>query len=614
MPNVAFPPQSASGGVGWVNPTNALTLNGAFAVKTSSTQTLLALDCANAFGDLNTVQGIAVTGVFSAYWDWPGDPFPLPAECWVGLEIGLSTDGATLIPGTSWKNEGGDATGGPIGANGHLASFGGPSDLWGAAEITAEEIQSLKILIRRRPAGDGSGVQHLAVDYAEPTVYYSAGSAGDSVMRETKKQLNLVAIEDTAGTAETSGFYQLTKTKFSFDPAPEYRKNKPGGEKSIDDNIHLREITNGSIEGEVTFDELGLLLASCVCIPSTFELNASPLVNRHQFRYDNRYRDDIHTLTMQKGDPRTECEQVAFGIINSLDLNLSGQDTTLSGTILARIMDENATLALGAATVQTLTLSGTVGFKLVFKGQATAALSQASTAAEIQTALRALAAVASSTQLTVTGSTGGPYTITFGNAIAGPFKGEPQPMLEVQKTSGAGSGAVAMTTVGGYTKYAGKVVKPKFIDVYMADAHADLAAGKLTRCFVSSVKLGARAEPHYTLDTDNNGSFADYTEPDSLQVTLELSHEADDTGKGLIDKSRSGEKIWLRILATGEEITSGFPRQLMIEAPFFIDIKPIGDEQGVFASTYTLTNTFSTENNEMFVLELDNEVASYAAA
>lgn len=71
--------------------------------------------------------------------------------------------------------------------------------------------------------------------------------------------------------------------------------------------------------------------------------------------------------------------------------------------------------------VQTVTISGTPtggNFTLTFQGQTTGAIAHNASAATVEAALEALSNLGAS-DVTVTGSAGGPYTVTFGGVYAG---------------------------------------------------------------------------------------------------------------------------------------------------------------------------------------------------
>jgi hypothetical protein len=118
-----------------------------------------------------------------------------------------------------------------------------------------------------------------------------------------------------------------------------------------------------------------------------------------------------------------------------------------SGTNLAKI---TATGLYGPYTVsnevQTLTEggSGLTSFTVTFGGQTTASLAAAATAAQVQAALEALSTVGVG-NVTVTGSAGGPYTVTFQGTLAGTDTAA----MTTTPTGGTGTVTVATTTAGG---------------------------------------------------------------------------------------------------------------------------------------------------------------------
>lgn len=101
--------------------------------------------------------------------------------------------------------------------------------------------------------------------------------------------------------------------------------------------------------------------------------------------------------------------------------------------------------AAGAAEVQTVTIggSGLVSFTLTFTGQTTGAISATASAAAVQSALEALSNLAPG-DVTVTGVSGGPYTVTFGGAYAGVDVAQ----MTATPTGGTGTVTVATSTAG----------------------------------------------------------------------------------------------------------------------------------------------------------------------
>lgn len=96
--------------------------------------------------------------------------------------------------------------------------------------------------------------------------------------------------------------------------------------------------------------------------------------------------------------------------------------------------------------VQTVTEGGLglTSFTLTYSAQTTGSIAAAATAATVQTALEALSNIAVG-DVTVTGSAGGPYTVTFGGALADTNVAQ----MTATPTGGTGTVTVATLTGGG---------------------------------------------------------------------------------------------------------------------------------------------------------------------
>lgn len=103
-------------------------------------------------------------------------------------------------------------------------------------------------------------------------------------------------------------------------------------------------------------------------------------------------------------------------------------------------------LAASVSEVQTVTEggSGLTSFTLTLDGETTGSIAAAATAAAVQSALEALSNIAPG-DVTVTGSAGGPYTLTFGGARVG----KDVPALTATPTGGSGTVTIATPTAGG---------------------------------------------------------------------------------------------------------------------------------------------------------------------
>lgn len=96
--------------------------------------------------------------------------------------------------------------------------------------------------------------------------------------------------------------------------------------------------------------------------------------------------------------------------------------------------------------VQTITEggSGLTSFTLTFDGETTGSIAAAATAATVQSALEALSNI-NVGDVTVTGSTSGPYSATFG----GQYAGTNIPAMTATPTGGSGTVTIATSTGGG---------------------------------------------------------------------------------------------------------------------------------------------------------------------
>jgi hypothetical protein len=102
-----------------------------------------------------------------------------------------------------------------------------------------------------------------------------------------------------------------------------------------------------------------------------------------------------------------------------------GNDTCLLGFsgrdfVQSAIFDSSSVVAGGVNEVQTITINGVPtggNYKLGYKGEVTANIAFNAAASAVQTALQALALIGPGGAI-VTGSAGGPYTVTFGGRLA----------------------------------------------------------------------------------------------------------------------------------------------------------------------------------------------------
>lgn len=486
---------------------------------------------------------------------------------------------------------------------------GSPVDLWGGSWAVADvKNPNFSILFERGEAGAVAWI-----DAAQAIIYHTSGDNAMPTPREVVRQQTLIGLESSLGGGATADV-RLRHMRIQPQPATEYLTNRPGGEKLQNHHALLKEHAVGPIDGIPTYDEMGWPLAGVIAKPATSVLSAGAAF-RHVFVWNNRARDDIATFECQYGDVFSRAHSVVGMIIQSFGLGIRQDGVDVTGSILAKKIEDGIAMSSGAATVQTLTQSGLGTFTLRFNGYETAALTAGGTltASDIQTALRNLAPINSSTQLTVTGVDGGPFTITFGNNANGPFKGFPQPILEYRVLTGAPTVAVSMTTVGGHVEYPGELLLPRHIEFFLTDTLADIASEKVSDAFVTNFNVGNRATPVYNLDRAEASWFT-YAEPGNMEVNFELMVHADSNGMAFLPQGRSDALLFLRLLATGSNIgATSFPHRLQIDCPVKVsNVGPFGENQELYAFEYQLAGAFDPATNTSLVVTLDNGVESYS--
>lgn len=182
-----------------------------------------------------------------------------------------------------------------------------------------------------------------------------------------------------------------------------------------------------------------------------------PLINDDASWLYEIIRNETDTALTGTPDPNPVPipANVLVGVITGTTVALSWTDITeASGFVVQKSIDGGTTwadIAEGTNAVQTLTISGSptsASLNLIFGGQtANVAYTVATTAAEIQTALQNLSSIGED-NVEVTGSPGGPFTITFVNALGN----APQATITTTGTTFVGgtspAATVASTTTG----------------------------------------------------------------------------------------------------------------------------------------------------------------------
>lgn len=164
-----------------------------------------------------------------------------------------------------------------------------------------------------------------------------------------------------------------------------------------------------------------------------------------------------------------------------------------------------STSVVGASEVQTVTVNGTPTggtFTLTYRGQTTSALAHNVAAGAVQTALEGLSTIGAG-NVTVTGSAGGPYTVTFAGALQNT---NPPTLVAVSSLTGGTNPSVAVTTpTPGYPPMGTHVITPADTIPWLTIEEAlgtSLESFQYVDAKVGSLSLAAEADGYLTGSVD----------------------------------------------------------------------------------------------------------------
>lgn len=315
--------------------------------------------------------------------------------------------------------------------------------------------------------------------------------------------------------------------------------------------------------------------------------------------------------TIEKGQPGGTAELAAGATMTDLGLSFSRTAAQeLSGSGFARLMDYAAVVGVDEVNVVTITGGPTGGtFTVTVNGQTTAGVAYNASAGTLQTALEALSNVVPG-DVSVTGSAGGPYTLTW----AATFANTNMTVTSSGASLTGGTTPAATTTTtqqGGITDIACVPILAGQVDVYMDTAGAGLGTTKLTTDFAAELSIGGLRGPVWVL----NSALPSYKESVALRpdVSLNLELGNDATSRALVSDMRLGTTKFIEIRATGGEIESGQNYSLKIQMAGQVNEAPsAGDRDGASTLPFSFRAVHDPTWNAWVRVVLVNGLASTA--
>lgn len=423
--------------------------------------------------------------------------------------------------------------------------------------------------------------------------------------RATIHQSQQIGVETTTGVAAPAT-RRMSSVSISVNPSIEAEAFKPAGSKHATKTVVGKEQAAVSVEGVPAYDEIAYLFAM-VYGNHTVEDNGDGTYT-HRFSSRSRGADQLMSLTVEQGDPRSRAHRSAGVSLADLTLewNRGGNTQSVSGSGFGRAIEDGVQMTGNAVYTVAITGSPTTGtWTATVGGDSTSTLTPLSTATSVRLALEALPSVGAG-NVSVTGEAGGPWRVEFTASLA-----QTDVELTVANTFDEGSVTATEVAVGGDIDVLdGPVIAAGHITVYADEAAEDIGTTPLGRVMSLNVEHTGRQAPVWVLNR-SEGSYATQVETDpTLQATLTVA--ADDEGMALLEAARQQGKRYIRIAAVGPEIGStGVPHSASIDLVARVStVGEFADDQGVYAIPFTFSPMAGDADLPSNEIEVVNGVAS----
>jgi hypothetical protein len=202
--------------------------------------------------------------------------------------------------------------------------------------------------------------------------------------------------------------------------------------------------------------------------------------------------------------------------------------------------------------------------------------------------LEALPAIGAG-NVTVSGTAGTSYVLTFGSALADTF-------LDLATVDGTGltggttpAASIAMTTAGSGSAPTALTMEPVLgnqLDVFLDTTFGALGTTKLQNEFSVIWALTGKAGAYWPMNTGNPsyGGTVELLPKSSVKLLL----EADAQGRSILTNMRAGQIMYARLQALGAILGSGIRQTLQVDMCLKANTPdPYSDNEGLVASGFT---------------------------
>ena len=413
----------------------------------------------------------------------------------------------------------------------------------------------------------------------------------------------------------------------SFDLGPEQSRETSGtaGYGLLTRDLLNTELSKGSFKSMLGYRGFGWLMNSG---RGAYYINQTPTSGVYIHVWDllpnitNVSEAQSYTCQLLGSDGvGMQANGVVFDGIKIATTRTKQHDVSVSmfGNALSQTLSPAGTVE---SNVQVITLSGSPSagsFQLLIQG-AVIVIAYDAIASTIQTSIRLLGSFY--TNSTVSGSAGGPWTVTT-PASTGTEGYGPVPKFQVNYSAlTGGTAAVAVTTIGGYTMTPDITAQPTDLSVQFSSTFAGLdSAPKATASlFTTDFDFGPILEQVWTQAAGLSSpqylaqkKAADIK--DMISVSMAYDTDAQSVVQNLLTFSQAGipTPMFLRGLFTGPQIASTtYNNTIQVDMTCIVTWKAMKDSEGnIWGVDFECNARFDTGSGLFTRVRLINNVPDY---